>query len=350
VANSLESRPDSAAAIPGQNREQVIIFDIVKRTYMIMTERRLITRIRRLAVSSPSNEVAKGIGDDCAVLQAPPGSQLLITTDLCVENVHFRRKWHPAPSVGHRCLARGLSDIAAMGGTPAACFLSLGLPPKLPQAWVDGFLRGLRTLARRFHVQLAGGDISAAPKIVADIVVTGYAPSGKAILRSGARPGDRIYVTGALGGSAAVLHRLMAGKRVKPTRSSAHFYPQPRVQVGRWLLQRGLATSMIDLSDGLSVDLAHICEESRVSAQISSSQLPIAKGSTLDLGLHGGEDYELLFTARKNVKIPVRIAGVAVTAIGTIAKPTNYSSAIQILGENGRVRPLPQRGWEHFGQ
>jgi len=315
-----------------------------------MKERQLIARIRRLAASSLNGAVAKGIGDDCAILQLPRGSRLLVTTDLCVENVHFRRKWHPASSVGHRCLARGLSDVAAMGGTPLACFLSLGLPQKLPRAWVDGFLRGLHTLARRFNVQLAGGDISSAAEIIADIVVTGYVPSGKAILRSGARAGDRIFVTGALGGSASTLHQLMAGKRIKPARFSPHFYPQPRVQVGQWLQERGLATAMIDLSDGLSVDLAHICEESRVSAQIGSSKLPVAKGSTLDLALHGGEDYELLFTTRKNTRVPASIAGIPVAEIGSILNRANYSSAIQILGENGTVRPLPQRGWEHFRQ
>jgi thiamine-monophosphate kinase len=316
-----------------------------------MKERGLIKRIRKLArPPAASGPVVQGIGDDCAILQPPHGRQLLVTTDFSVENVHFRRKWHPAPSVGHRCLARGLSDIAAMGGTPAACFLSLGLPPKIPQPWVDGFLRGLLELARSFHVQLAGGDISSAAEIVSDIVVTGHVPSGKAILRSAARPGDRIYVTGSLGGSAAVLHQLLAGKRIRATRSSPHFYPQPRIQVGQWLQKRGLATAMIDLSDGLSVDLSHICEESWVSARISAGEIPIAQGSSLELALHGGEDYELLFTAPKNAKLPSRIAGVAVTEIGTILNPGNYSSAIQILGENGVVRPLPQRGWEHFRQ
>jgi thiamine-monophosphate kinase len=321
-----------------------------------MRERRLIARIRKLAgPPAASSPVIQGIGDDCAILQLPPGSQLLVTTDFSVENVHFRRKWHPAPSVGHRCLARGLSDIAAMGGTPVACFLSLGLPtdglsPKFPQPWVDGFLRGLLALAQSFNVQLAGGDISSAAEIVADIVVTGHLPSGKAILRSGARPGDRIFVTGSLGGSAAVLHQLLAGKRIRATRSSPHFYPQPRIQVGQWLQKRGLATAMIDLSDGLSVDLSHICEESRVSARISAEQIPVAQGSSLDLALHGGEDYELLFTAPKTAKLPARIAGVAVTEIGTILNPANYSSAIQVLSKNGRVRPLPQRGWEHFRQ
>lgn len=314
-----------------------------------MRERRLIKRIRALAGSTAgTSSVVHGIGDDCAVLEVPRGKQILVTTDLCVENVHFRRKWHPAQSAGHRCLVRGLSDIAAMGGTPAACFLSLGLPPKLPQAWVDSFLLGLRDLAQRFHTQLAGGDISSALKIVADIVVVGHAPSGKAILRSGARPGDHIYVTGSLGGSAATLQQIRAGKRVRATRSNPHFYPQPRIQVGQWLQKRGLPTAMIDLSDGLSVDLAHICEESRVSAIVYAGQIPTAKGSNLRQALHGGEDYELLFTASKHAKLPAQIGGVQITRIGTISDTSNYSSAIQILGENGTLQPLSQQGWEHF--
>jgi thiamine-monophosphate kinase len=337
----------------------------------MLSERHLISHIQRLAEASPIKMIVRGIGDDCAVLRPAPGTELLVTTDLCVENVHFRRSWHPAASVGHRCLTRGLSDIAAMGGEPLACFLSLGLPkmglPKtgLPktgvsqagvtqkwvtQEWITQFLQGLLALARRHKVQLAGGDISSAPKITADIVVVGQAPKGKAILRSGARPGDRIYVTGSLGGSAGILKQLYAGKPVKPTKSSPHFYPVPRLNVGTCLRKR--ATAMIDLSDGLSVDLAHICQESHVSALIFADQIPIAKTADLELALHGGEDYELLFTARKQTRIPSQIAGVRITEIGEIGvgakNPADYSSAIQILGQNGLVRPLAQRGWEHF--
>jgi thiamine-monophosphate kinase len=237
-----------------------------------------------------------------------------------------------------------------MGGEPLACFLSLGLPEDLPRAWASGFLRGLLALARRFNVSLAGGDISSAPKITADIVVVGQAPAGTAILRSGANPGDRIYVTGELGVSAATLKQLFAGKKVKPTRSSPHFYPSPRVEVGTWLRKHGLASAMIDLSDGLSVDLGHICEESSVSAIIAAGRIPIGKGANLELALHGGEDYELLFTAAKRVKIPARIAGVAITQIGEIRNRSDYSAAIQILGDNGKVRPLPQHGWQHFAR
>lgn len=316
----------------------------------VLRERDLIKAIRRLAGSSPVGALMRGIGDDCAVLRLPRGSELLVTTDLCIENVHFRRAWHPAVAVGHCCLTRGLSDIAAMGGHPLACFLSLGLPEDVPQSWVNGFLRGLLAQAGRFKIPLAGGDISAARQITADIVVTGQVPAGTAVLRSGARPGDRLYVTGSLGGSAYTLKRLFAGKKVKPTRSNAHFYPTPRIASGAWLRERSLATAMIDLSDGLSVDLAHICEESRVTAIIDANKIPVSWGADLELALHGGEDYELLFTVARRTRVPARIAGVTVTEIGEIRNRGDYSSAIQILGDNGRVRPLPHRGWEHFAK
>lgn len=314
----------------------------------MVRERSLIRQIRRMSATSVNSAVKMGIGDDCAVFRLKPGFELLVTTDLCLEDVHFRRAWHPAQAVGHRCLTRGLSDIAAMGGEPLACFLSLGLPEDLPQAWVNGFLRGLLALARRHKVQLAGGDVSSAPRITADIVVTGQIPTGTAILRSGARPGDRIYVTGALGGSAGTLKQLLAGNPIKPRKSSPHFYPTPRLEVGSWLRKHRLVTAMIDISDGLSVDLQHICDESGVAAILISNKVPVAKNANLELALHGGEDYELLFTASTRAKIPAHIAGVPVTQIGEIRNRQDYSSAIHVLSDNGSVRPLPQRGWQHF--
>jgi len=314
----------------------------------VLRERNLIKTIRRLAGSSPAGALMRGIGDDCAVLRLPRGSELLVTTDLCIENVHFRRAWHPATAIGHRCITRGLSDIAAMGGHPLGCFLSLGLPEGVPQSWVNGFLRGLLAQAGRFRIPLAGGDISSARQITADIVVTGQVPAGTAVLRSGARPGDRLYVTGSLGGSAATLKQLFAGKKIKPSTSNTHFYPVPRIAAGSWLRERSLASAMIDLSDGLSVDLAHICEESRVTAIVDANKIPVSRGADLELALHGGEDYELLFTAPRRARVPALIAGTAVTEIGEIRNRGDYSSAIQILGDNGRVRPLPHRGWEHF--
>lgn len=291
--------------------------------------------------------MSRGIGDDCAIMRISPGHELLVTTDFSIENVHFRRQWHPARSVGHRCLARGLSDIAAMGGEPLACFLSLGLPPKLPQRWADDFLRGLAALAGRFGVQLAGGDTSAAHEITADIIVLGQVPRGRAVLRSGARPGDIIYVSGELGGSTATLKQLLAGVKVRPVSGSRHFFPEPRVRAGAWLRRRGLATAMIDLSDGVSIDLGHICEESGVSARVDSRKLPVARTSTLELALHGGEDYELLFTAPAKTKIPGMIEGVKVTPIGSISKK-DYRAAIRILDENGRAHALRALGWQHF--
>jgi len=314
-----------------------------------LAERKLIDRIRRL-VPPGKGPLIRGIGDDGAVLRVSSGYELLVTTDLYIEDVHFRTQWHPPQSVGHRCLARGLSDIAAMGGEPVACFLSLALPARLPQAWVDGFLHGLTRLARRFKVQLAGGDVSSARNITADIMVIGQVPAGKAVLRSGAKAGDRIYVTGELGGSAALLERLYDRKRVRPSGSSRHFYPQPRIEVGRRLSRQGLATAMIDLSDGLSVDLNHICNESRVAATIRAAAIPLAPGAELKHALHGGEDYELLFTASAKAKVPAEIAGVQVTEIGVIGRQKDYRAVIQILNENGRTQALLPKGWQHFAR
>lgn len=288
----------------------------------------------------------RGIGDDCAVLQMPPGHATLVTTDFSLEEVHFRRPWHPPESVGHRCLARGLSDIAAMGGKPFAAFLSLALPAKLPQAWVEGFLRGFLALARKFSVALAGGDVAQSPAgVLADVVVIGSAPAGSAVLRSGGRPGDSLYVTGELGGSAQVLSQLLAGrsKRPDPRRHESHFFPQPRVAAGQLLRERGLASAMIDLSDGLSTDLHHLCDESGVGARIYAEKVPLAKGADLRLALDGGEDYELLFAARG--KVPSRLAGVSVTRIGEVARGGRV-----VLVEGSRERELPARGWEHFGR
>src|SRR2546422_10598271 len=174
---------------------------------MPMSEKALIARIRRKAV--PGRSIVTGIGDDSAVLKIPKGHQALVTTDFSLEGVHFWREWHPPESVGHRCLARGLSDIAAMGGEPVAAFLSLALPRDLPQSWVGRFVRSLIGLAEKFGVTLAGGDTAESPDgILADIIVVGCVPRGKAVLRSGARPGDRIYVSGDLGGSAAAVWQM----------------------------------------------------------------------------------------------------------------------------------------------
>ena len=294
-----------------------------------------------------------GIGDDCAVLRLLPGNESLVTTDFTLEGIHFRRDWHPAESVGHRCLARGLSDIAAMGGEPVAAFLSLALPRDLPQAWVGRFVRGLISLAERYGVTLSGGDTAESPHgILADIVVVGTAPKGKAVLRSRARPGDRIFVSGELGGSAAAVLQLRRKpkKKLNPRDYARHFYPEPRVELGRILRERGLVSAMIDTSDGLSTDLAQLSEESGVGAELNAALIPRARVGKparevdLDLALHGGEDYELLFTAPPGKRVPSQIAGVGLTQIGVVTRRPK----ILVRNSKGVGYELLPRGWEHF--
>lgn len=317
---------------------------------MPLAEKMLISRIRRSAVRRGKG-VVTGIGDDCAVLRAPRGHQVLATTDFTLEGVHFRREWHSPEVVGRRCLTRGLSDIAAMGGEPLAVFLSLAVPKKLPQSWVDGFVKGLLELAGEFKVPLAGGDTAQSPTgVLADIVVLGSAPKGKVILRSGAKPGDRIYVTGELGGASAALKLLVARKKVRPREFPRHFHPVPRIAVGGVLRRKDLATAMIDLSDGLSTDLNHVCEESGVGAEVLAAAIPKANvgraRNTVDLSqaLHGGDDYELLFTAPPGKQIPERIANVPVSLIGRITR----SRKVLLVYEKGGSRELKPAGWEHF--
>ncbi len=282
------------------------------------------------------NPVVEGIGDDCAILQVKPGHEMLVTTDFSLEGVHFRREWYPARAIGHRCLLRGLSDIAAMGGEPMAAFLSLALPQSVEQRWVDDFFKGLLQLARRYSVALAGGDVAESPKgILADIVVVGQAPKGETLRRAGARVGDGIYVTGELGGAAAEIHRLRGRGRPRHVGVA-----EPRIEVGQAL--RRTAAACIDVSDGLSTDLSHICQESGVGAVIEAEAVPVAKGATLDLALHGGEDYELLFTSSKAV--PEKIAGVKVTLIGEMVR----GRKMELVDAGGKKRKLEPRGWEHF--
>jgi len=322
-----------------------------------LVERELISRIRRLAskrlARNKAGAIVAGIGDDCAVLRIPTGHEALITTDFSLEGVHFRREWQSPQFIGHRCLTRGLSDIAAMGGEPVAVFLSLALPARTPQKWVDGFFDGLLRLAKKFPVPLAGGDTTQSPdKVLADIVVLGAVPRGTAILRSGARPGDGIYVTGALGGAAAETDSFYS--QLRRQRSSRDriggTLPQPRLTIGRILRERKIATSMIDISDGLSTDLSHICEESEVGAEVWEEAIPRAKfrGREVDLhfALHGGDAYELLFTAKKSTRVPTSIDGVSLTAIGEVTRTKNMI----IIDPAQTRRVLRPQGWEHFRQ
>jgi thiamine-monophosphate kinase len=313
------------------------------------TEKELIARIQRRARTG--SRVLHGIGDDCAVLRPSGRHELLVTTDFSLEGVHFRREWHPPDAVGHRCLARGLSDIAAMGGEPIAAFLSLASPRHLPHKWINSFFDGFLRLASKFGVTLAGGDVAqSSAGILADIVVIGSVPPHRAVLRSGARRGDQIYVTGQLGGAAAVLEQM----RSRTTRGGARkhdrlLYPVPRIAVARVLRERKLASAMIDISDGLSTDLDHICEASHVGASIHASAIPLAelKQHTpveLRFALHGGDDYELLFTVRPGRTVPPKVAGVPITKIGDIVR----GRGMKLILDHDRVEQLRPQGWQHF--
>lgn len=322
----------------------------------------ILSTIRARAAGIPHRGVRLGIGDDCALLRLKADEELAVTTDLSIEGRHFRLNWHPPESVGHRTLARGLSDLAAMGASPVAAFLSLGLPRHLTQpgkasgatssSWVDRFLDGLLNLAVEYDVPLAGGDLAESPIAIADIVLTGSVPKKQALLRGGTKAGDCVFVTGSLGGAAAELAALAKSPRkfarkTIANQNSPHLYPQPRVAQGLWLRKRGLASAAMDVSDGLSTDLAHLCEESNCAAEIDAEALPLGAGATLELALHGGEDYELLFTAPKSARLPRSIAGVPITQIGRMVPVrTNRARVTLITGKSSQ--PLEPHGWEHF--
>jgi len=277
-----------------------------------VTETALIALIRRLAGRNrlATGRLDLGIGDDCAVWSPAPGRQVLVTTDQLIEGIHYIRRGTTGRQAGARLLGRGLSDIAAMGGDPRLVFLNLALPQA--DGWTTAFLRGFAAEARRFGVAWAGGDVSTVRgPAVASVTVLGEVPRGQALTRSGARPGDRIFVTGRLG--------------AMPARIT------PRLGVGRAL--RNVATACIDLSDGLSTDLHHLCKESGVGAVIRAEAIPCA--GTLDQALNRGEDYELLFTG---ARAPSRIAGVLATEIGVITK----GHRVWLDG-----KPLRPSGWEH---
>jgi thiamine-monophosphate kinase len=382
--------------------------------------------IRRLREQTQSRKhsarLITGIGDDASVINQSVGRDLIATTDLLVEDVDFHREAAPARMLGHRALAVSLSDIAAMGGRPFWSMLSIGMDA---ETWQDNlkdqFFAGYFALADQYGVTLAGGDVSETKAgIVIDSIVLGEVATGAAVLRSGARPGDQIYVTGTLGGAAAGLKLIEMGARfgegglvslprvgqrgnsptvregpgtepgadrgpragspcgvVDATGSPAgsidrgpesseikaietlllrQLRPDPRVGWGLVLGEERLATSMIDVSDGLSSDLTHLCEESHVGALIHSSSLPIDKDVSqlcgrraldpLMLALHGGEDFELLFTVRPDdaARLPKRVDGVAISLIGEV---TDQPGTIRVAEKN-RVWDLRSEGFEHF--
>jgi thiamine-monophosphate kinase len=387
-----------------------------------MNEFDFIRRLREQTRSRKhSSRLVTGIGDDASVVSQLANRDLVVTTDLLIEGVDFYRDAALARMLGHKALAVSLSDIAAMGARPFWSLLSIGLPKAIWQDhFKEEFFAGYFELADKFGVTLTGGDVSEAKEaIVIDSIVLGEVPKGAAVLRSGARPGDQIYVTGTLGGAAAGLKWIEMGARLGETglaslpragqrgttaeegvrgssptvreRSGSEpgavatgslrdnspgvttgvdnaelkaietlllrqMRPQPRVGWGIVLGEERLATAMIDISDGLSSDIAHLCEESNAGALLDASSLPIDRDVSmlcgrraldpLMLALHGGEDFELLFTVSPEdvPRLPKRVDGVAISRIGEI---TNQSGSVRIAEKN-RVWDLAPQGFDHF--
>jgi thiamine-monophosphate kinase len=275
-----------------------------------MNEQELVEWLRRSA--SSGRGLIVGIGHDCAVFRPKSGEDLLLTSDQLIEGVHFRANLAPG-AIGERALARALSDIAAAGGEPRVCLVSLTVSPNRAPGWVRAFFRGLLRLAQRTGTALAGGDLARADRVYCDVMVCGVAPRGKALRRDGARPGDLLWVSGRLG---------------KPWDRRI----EPRLVLGQQL--RGRATACMDISDGLALDLHRLTKASGVAADID--RVPVARGATIERALHGGEDYELLFTLPRNANGPRGTA-----RIGTIVE-----------GKPGEMRfegrPLDPRGYDHF--
>jgi thiamine-monophosphate kinase len=299
-----------------------------------VNEPELIASLRRRAALPSTAGVVLGIGDDCAIVRPRGASEdWLYTTDMLIEGTHFRRETHRASDVGWKALARGLSDIAAMGGEPRFCLLSLAVTSWVDARWLRGFYDGLLSLAVRAGTALVGGDLAHTDRVMCDIVVAGTVPRGTALRRDGARAGDAIYVSGTLGGSALGLESERGKAWIR------HKRPEPRLALGRFLRARTGVSAAMDLSDGLSLDLHRLCAASGLRAEIAAP--PLHRGATLEQALHGGEDYELLFTAPARVRLPHEFEGLALTRIGTMRK--GAAGAVSLDGE-----PLPPLGYDHL--
>jgi len=317
-------------------------------------ERRVISRIRR-AFGEARADILLGIGDDAALVRGP--ARLLLTTDILVEDEDFRLADHPPRLLGRKALNVNLSDIAAMGGRPLHALVGMALPGDVDESWLRQFMAGFRSAAREAGVALVGGDLSQAGKIMISVTVTGEARYP--VQRGGARPGDAVFVSGTLGDAAGGLRLLEKGGIrgvVKPVRPLVRAFldPAPRLKLGALLAGRKLASAMIDLSDGLSVDLAHICEESGVGAEIEAARVPISEAlirfarDPLDMALNGGEDFELLFTVRpaKLAAVEAQARRYRLTRIGRITP----GRKIRLITPDGKIKPLRARGFEHFSQ
>ncbi len=319
-----------------------------------LSERDLIADLERRFRSS-DERVTLGIGDDAAVIK-PGEAPLVLTKDMLVEDVHFFPD-HPPELLGHKSLSVNLSDLAAMGARPRFALLGLGLPEDCERNWVERYFDGLEEIAARYDVSLIGGDITASSKVTVSLTLIG---EGRHLTRrSGARPGDAIYVSGNLGDAAQGLQLAGRGVLWGADRSADRFLeafldPVPRVDLGLKLAAHKIATAMIDISDGLSVDLGHICEASETGAEVDASNLPIsaelsrASPDAETMALHGGEDYELLFTVAPHAEENLtRIQlGCKITRIGSILE----GSGIVLVDAEGRRKPLEPKGFQHFSR
>lgn len=323
-----------------------------------------INSLRQRAGSS-SQSIVTGIGDDAAVFRNSAGKETVISTDLLVEDIDFRRMTTPPYLLGHKALAVSLSDLAAMGSRPLWSLISIGVPEDVWESdFIDRFYDGLLDLANRYGVQLIGGDTSRTnERLVIDSIAIGECSAGMAVKRVGASAGDQIFVTGSLGAAAAGLRLIERGANLgdEDLQKLDHVLlrqlrPEPRVGWGIVLGEEKIASAMIDLSDGLSSDLNHLCAESNVGALIDSSLLPIDEHvvelcgrralDPLQLALHGGEDFELLFTVKPEhvARLPRRVDGVEIKRIGAV---TWANDGVKI-SEGSRIWDLKPGGWKHF--
>jgi len=335
------------------------------------SEFRLIQTIRRQSTGPNHSSLLKGIGDDAAIIQFIQNEHLLVSTDLSIEGIHFDLNLTSFHEIGYRATIANLSDIAAMGGIPRYVLTSVAIPPHYSLTDIRAMYRGLLSCCKKYNLQLIGGDTSASKKgMFLGITILGTVERSGALPRCGAKIGDKIYTTGTLGDSWAGLKLLLSRKKQSKTRIekrisqfliNRHLRPTPRIDIGRWLSTHRLATAAIDLSDGLSGDLAHICRESGVGAIIDAQKIPIspqcrsfARHRYLDptsIALEGGEDYELLFTVPAQYQTELEEIendyGVQITSIGTV-EPRKFGMRLKLA--NGSYRPIVQTSYDHFGK
>lgn len=327
-------------------------------------ENQIIQRFRSIGRAvHGSGQIKAGIGDDAALFSPRAAHETILTCDWFLEDTHFVQRAHPPDAVGWKCLARALSDIAAMGGRPKCFLLSLALSQASTGPWLSGFLQALRRAAHIFRCPLVGGDTTRSRSTLISITAIGEVRRARAVLRSTARPRDLVFVSGTLGLAALGLRILEAGVR-RSSRDVAlkkHLYPEPRLALGEWLSAQGLASAMIDVSDGLSTDLGRLCAASHVGARIEAARIPMptvrqvrlpkghaTQANPLELALNGGDDYELLFTVRprKAGLVPSSFRRIPLTQIGEITS----GQKLQLALRDGRNVALRPRGWDPFRQ